>query len=96
MTAALTWKWMALVLGAAVLSTGCLTVTPPTESGLLLERDSRASAGLPGTPRSHAQDTVANSTVPARLIRRRGEDVHGTRVAMAAMASPAEIGRAHV
>jgi hypothetical protein len=41
-------KWVALVLGAVVLSTGCITVTPPAGRGMLLDRNPRASSGLAG------------------------------------------------
>jgi hypothetical protein len=81
-------KWVALVLGAVVLSTGCITVTPPAGRGMLLDRNPRASSGLAGEVRDGAQYAATGSNAPARLLRRRGERVQGTEVAMV---SPAEM-----
>ena len=88
MPAELARKWVALVLGAVVLSTGCITVTPPAERGMLLDRNPRASSGLTGAVRDDAQYAATGSNAPARLLRRRGERVQGTEVAMV---SPAEM-----
>lgn len=88
MPAELARKWVALVLGAVVLSTGCITVTPPAGRGMLLDRNPRASSGLAGEVRGDAQYAVSGSNAPTRLLRRRGERVQGTEVAMV---SPAEM-----
>ena len=88
MLAELARKWVALVLGAVVLSTGCITVTPPAGRGMLLDRNPRASPGLAGEVRGDAQYAVTGSNAPTRLLRRRGERVQGTEVAMV---SPAEM-----
>ncbi|QRK07789.1 hypothetical protein JQX13_48760 [Archangium violaceum] len=88
MLAELARKWVALVLGAVVLSTGCITVTPPAGRGMLLDRNPRASPGLAGEVRGDAQHAVTGSNAPTRLLRRRGERVQGTEVAMV---SPAEM-----
>ncbi|QRK07182.1 hypothetical protein JQX13_45250 [Archangium violaceum] len=88
MLAELARKWVALVLGAVVLSTGCITVTPPAGRGMLLDRNPRASPGLAGEVRGDAQYAATGSNAPTRLLRRRGERVQGTEVAMV---SPAEM-----
>jgi len=88
MPAELARKWVALVLGTVVLSTGCITVTPPAGRGMLLDRNPRASPGLAGEIRGDAQHAATGSNAPARLLRRRGERVQGTEVAMV---SPAEM-----
>jgi hypothetical protein len=88
MPAELARKWVALVLGAVVLSTGCITVTPPAGRGMLLDRNPRASSELAGAVRDDAQYAATGSNAPARLLRRRGERVQGTEVAMV---SPAEM-----
>jgi hypothetical protein len=79
---------VALVLGAVVLSTGCITVTPPAGRGMLLDRNPRASSGLAGEVRDDAQYAATGSSAPTRLLRRRGERVQGTEVTMV---SPAEM-----
>ncbi|MGZ3461574.1 MAG: polymorphic toxin type 47 domain-containing protein, partial [Archangium sp.] len=71
-----------------VLSTGCVTVTPPAGRGTLLARNPHATPGLAGEVRGDAQYAVTGSNAPARLLRRRGERVQGTEVAMV---SPAEM-----
>lgn len=88
MPAEMARKWVALVLGAVVLSTGCITVTPPAGRGMRLDRNPRASSGLAGEVRGDAQYAVSGSNAPTRLLRRRGERVQGTEVAMV---SPAEM-----
>ncbi|MGZ3457733.1 MAG: Tox-REase-5 domain-containing protein [Archangium sp.] len=88
MPAEMARKWVALVLGAVVLCTGCVTVTPPAGRGTLLARNPRASPGLAGEVRGDAQYAGTGSNAPARLLRRRGERVQGTEVAMV---SPAEM-----
>ncbi|HZH77167.1 MAG TPA: hypothetical protein VEY88_14145 [Archangium sp.] len=88
MPAEMARKWVALVLGAVVLSTGCVTVTPPAGRSALLDRNPRAAPGLAGEVRGDAQHAATDSNAPARLLRRRGERVQGTEVAMV---SPAEM-----
>ncbi|ATB42063.1 hypothetical protein CYFUS_007539 [Cystobacter fuscus] len=88
MPAELDWKWAALVLGAVVLSTGCITVTPPAGRGVLLDRNPAAASGLVGEVRGDVQHVATGANAPARLLRRRGERVQGTEVAMV---SPAEM-----
>ncbi len=88
MPAELARKGVALVLGAVVLSTGCIMVTPSTGRGALLDRNPRAVPGLVGEVRGDAQHAATRSNAPARLLRRRGERVQGTEVAMV---SPAEM-----
>ncbi|EPX59409.1 hypothetical protein D187_002899 [Cystobacter fuscus DSM 2262] len=79
---------MALVLGAVVLFTGCVTVTPPAGRGVLLDSNPRAASGLAGEIRGDAQHAATEANAPARLLRRRGERVQSTQVAMV---SPAEM-----
>ncbi|WP_395838069.1 hypothetical protein [Archangium violaceum] len=88
MPAEMARKWVALVLGAVVLSTGCITVTPPVGRGMRLDRNPRASSGLAGEVRDGAQYAATGSNAPTRLLRRRGERMQGTEVAMV---SPAEL-----
>src|SRR5512143_1821294 len=61
MPAELARKWVALVLGAVVLSTGCITVTPPAGRGALLDRNPRAAPGLAGDVRGEAQYALTGS-----------------------------------
>jgi hypothetical protein len=77
-------KLLALMLGAVVLSTGCVTLSPPAGRGTLLNQNPRAVPGpeLAGAGRGDAQQAATNSTAPERLLRRRGERVRGTEVAM--------------
>jgi hypothetical protein len=88
MPAEMAWRWVALVLGAVVLSTGCITVTPSAGRGALLGCNPCAAPGLAGEVRGDAQYAAPGSNAPARLLRRRGERVQGTEVAMV---SPAEM-----
>ncbi len=88
MLAELARKWVALVLGAVVLSSGCITVTPPERRGMFLDRNPRASPGLAGEGRGDARYTVTGSHAPTRLLGRRGERVQGAEVALV---SPAEM-----
>ncbi|HEX8435241.1 hypothetical protein, partial [Archangium sp.] len=55
---------------------------------MLLDRNPRASSGLAGAVRDDAQYAATGSSAPTRLLRRRGERVQGTEVAMV---SPAEM-----
>ncbi|EPX63257.1 hypothetical protein D187_005663 [Cystobacter fuscus DSM 2262] len=71
-----------------MLSTGCITVTPSSGRGALLDRNPRAAPGLVVEIRGDAQHMATGSNAPARLLRRRGERVQGTEVAMV---SPAEM-----
>ncbi|QRK14158.1 hypothetical protein JQX13_48700 [Archangium violaceum] len=73
-----------------MLSTGCVTVTPPAGRGALLDRNPRAAPGpgLVGEVRGDAQHAATGSSAPTRLLRRRGERVQVTEVAMV---SPAEM-----
>ncbi|HEX8537678.1 MAG TPA: hypothetical protein VF664_09450, partial [Cystobacter sp.] len=59
-------KWVALVLGAVVLSTGCITVTPSAGRGALLDRNPRATPELAGEVRGDAQYAATGSNAPAR------------------------------
>ncbi|WP_395850102.1 hypothetical protein [Cystobacter fuscus] len=88
MPAEMAWRWVALVLGAVVLSTSCITVTPSAGRGALLDCNPCAAPGLAGEVRGDAQYAATGSNAPARLLRRRGERVQGTEVAMV---SPAEM-----
>ncbi|EPX63273.1 hypothetical protein D187_005679 [Cystobacter fuscus DSM 2262] len=71
-----------------MLSTGCITVTPSSERGALLDLNPRAAPGLVGEGHGDAQHAATGANAPTRLLSRRGERVQGTKVAMA---SPAEM-----
>jgi hypothetical protein len=83
-------KWVALVLGAAVLASGCATVTPPPGRGAPLGFAPRAASvpEPPGEVRGESQLADRAPGAPARLHRRREERQLGTQVAMV---SPAEM-----
>jgi hypothetical protein len=83
-------SWVALVLGAVVLSTGCTTLPPPGVHSMLRDHDPRAALGpeLAGEEHADSRRAATNASTPARLLRRRGERVRGTEVAMV---SPAEM-----
>lgn len=68
MPAELTRRWAALVLGAIVLSTGCVMVTPPVGRDALLDLSLRASPRLLQRRGGHIQGTQVAVVSPTEMI----------------------------
>ncbi|MFY0573607.1 hypothetical protein ACN28S_03875 [Cystobacter fuscus] len=88
MSAETVWKWMALLLGAVLVATGCATVTSPLGRGASLDYSGVSVPVLAGRASGDSQHVDTSSNALTRLPRRQGGRVLGTTVARV---SPAEM-----